>query len=348
MGRKILTVILMLATLLVFNTGVWASRLTLLGAGATFPYPLYAKWFDVYYKRTGVKVNYQAIGSGGGIRQLLARTVDFGATDAPMSDEELAKAPAKIVHIPMALGAVVVAFNVPGVKHLRLTPKVLADIFLGKIQYWDDPALKKINPRVHFPHLRIVVAHRSDGSGTTYNFTNYLAKVSPEWNAKVGYGKAVRWPVGLGGKGNAGVAGLIRQIPGCIGYIELAYAEKNHIPVAALRNKAGHFVFPTLKAISAAANIDIPDDTRCSLTNTSAPDGYPITAMTWIIVYQEQAYNNRSYDKAKALVDLLWWCIHDAQNMNEKLLYGRIPEKVVHKAERILKGITYQGSPLLP
>ncbi len=348
MRKKIVSILVFLFVLAVSVNGVWAAKVTLLGAGATFPYPLYAKWFDVYYKKTGVKVNYQAIGSGGGIRQLLARTVDFGATDAPMSDEELAKAPGKIVHIPMALGAVVVAYNVPRVKSLRLTPKVLADIFLGKIQYWDNPMLKKVNPGVHFPHLRIVVAHRSDGSGTTYNFTNYLAKVSPEWREKVGYGKAVRWPTGVGGKGNAGVAGLIRQIPGCIGYIELAYAVKNHIPVAALQNKAGHFVRPTLKAISAAANIDIPDDTRCSLTNTSAPYGYPITAMTWIIVYKEQAYGGRSYKKAKALADLLWWCIHDAQNMNEKLLYGRIPARVVVKAERILKGLTYQGSPLLP
>ncbi len=346
--KRILGAFLTLAVLMMFTGGVWAARVTLLGAGATFPYPLYAKWFDVYYKKTGVKVNYQAIGSGGGIRQLLARTVDFGATDAPMSDEELAKAPAKIVHIPMALGAVVVAYNVPGVKELRLTPQALVDIFLGKITYWDDPILKKINPEIRFPHLHIMVAYRSDGSGTTYNFTDYLCKVSPEWKRRVGRGKAVRWPTGVGGKGNAGVAGLIRQIPGCIGYIELAYAAKNHIPVAALKNKAGHFVRPSLKAISAAANIEIPDDTRCSLTDTSAPDGYPITAMTWIIVYQEQAYRNKPYEKAKALADLLWWCIHDAQDMNEKLLYGRLPEKVVKKAERILKGLTYQGAPLLP
>ncbi len=338
----------LMALIILFSTTVWAAKVTLLGAGATFPYPLYAKWFDVYYKKTGVKVNYQAIGSGGGIRQLLSCTVDFGATDAPMSDKELAKAPGKIVHIPMALGAVVVAYNVPGVKDLRLTPQVLADIFLGKIRYWDDPALKAINPCLRLPHLPIMVAYRSDGSGTTYVFTDYLCKVSPEWKRRVGRGKAVRWPIGMGGKGNAGVAGLIRQIPGCIGYIELAYAEKNHIPVAALKNQAGKFIKPTLKAISAAANIEIPDDTRCSLTDTSAPDGYPITAMTWIIVYQEQAYKNRSLEKAKALADLLWWCIHDAQEMNEKLLYGRLPEKVVKKAEHILKGLTYQGKPLLP
>jgi len=338
----------LMVLILLFSTAVWAAKVTLLGAGATFPYPLYAKWFDVYYQKTGVKVNYQAIGSGGGIRQLLSCTVDFGATDAPMSDKELAKAPGKIVHIPMALGAVVVAYNVPGVKDLKLTPQVLAHIFLGKIRYWDDPAIKAINPGLRLPHLPIMVAYRSDGSGTTYVFTDYLCKVSPEWAKRVGRGKAVRWPIGMGGKGNAGVAGLIRQIPGCIGYIELAYAEKNHIPVAALKNQAGHFVRPTLKAISAAANIEIPEDTRCSLTDTSAPDGYPIVAMTWIIVYQEQAYKNRPFEKAKALADLLWWCIHDAQEMNEKLLYGRLPEKVVKKAEHILKGLTYQGKPLLP
>ena len=338
----------LMVLILLFSTAVWAAKVTLLGAGATFPYPLYAKWFDVYYQKTGVKVNYQAIGSGGGIRQLLSCTVDFGATDAPMSDKELAKAPGKIVHIPMALGAVVVAYNVPGVKDLKLTPQVLTYIFLGKIRYWDDPAIKAINPGLRLPHLPIMVAYRSDGSGTTYVFTDYLCKVSPEWAKRVGRGKAVRWPIGMGGKGNAGVAGLIRQIPGCIGYIELAYAEKNHIPVAALKNQAGHFVRPTLKAISAAANIEIPEDTRCSLTDTSAPDGYPIVAMTWIIVYQEQAYKNRPFEKAKALADLLWWCIHDAQEMNEKLLYGRLPEKVVKKAEHILKGLTYQGKPLLP
>ena len=342
---------IILAGLLVLLSagGVLAGpKVTLLGAGATFPYPLYSKWFDVYYKKTGVKVNYQAIGSGGGIRQLLARTVDFGATDAPMSDKELKRAPGKILHIPTALGAVAIGFNLPGIRELKLTPEVLVDLYLGKIRFWDDPRLKEINPGLKFPHLPVMVAYRSDGSGTTYVFTDYLCKVSQEWCRRVGRGKAVRWPVGMGGKGNAGVAGLIRQIPGCIGYIELAYAEQNHIPVAALKNKAGKFVKPTLRAISAAANVDIPDDTRCSITNTDAPDGYPIAAMTWIIVYQEQAYQGRPYAKAKALADLLWWCIHDAQKFNESLLYGRLPEKVVVKAERIIKSMTYQGKTLLP
>ncbi len=330
-------------------TSAWAGpKVTLLGAGATFPYPLYSKWFDVYYKKTGVKVNYQAIGSGGGIRQLMARTVDFGATDAPMSDKELARAPGKILHIPTAIGAVAIGFNLPGVKELKLTPQILADIYLGKIRYWDDKRLKEVNPGLNLPHLPIMVAYRSDGSGTTYVFTDYLCKVSQEWCKRVGRGKAVRWPVGLGGKGNAGVAGLIKQIPGCLGYIELAYAEQNHIPVAALQNKAGRFIKPSLKAISAAANVDIPDDTRCSITDTDAPDGYPIAAFTWIIVYQEQAYKNRPLKKAKALAELLWWCIHEAQEMNEPLLYGRLPEKVVVKAEKIVKSMTYQGKPLLP
>ena len=324
-----------------------AGKITLLGAGATFPYPLYHKWFDVYYKKTGIKVNYQAIGSGGGIRQLMARTVDFGATDAPMSDEELKRAPAKIVHIPTALGAVAIGFNLPGIKELKLDPEVLADIYLGKIRYWDDPRIQKTNPSLKLPHLPIMVAYRSDGSGTTYVFTDYLCKISPKWCQKVGRGKAVRWPTGMGGKGNAGVAGLIRQIPGCLGYIEVAYAEKNHIPVAALRNKAGHYVKPTLQAISAAANIEIPDDTRCSITDTPAEDGYPIAAFTWIIIYQEQAYQKRPYAKAKALVDLLWWCTHEAQEFNEGLLYGKLPPKVVEKAEKILKQVTYQGKPLL-
>ncbi|WP_456371335.1 phosphate ABC transporter substrate-binding protein PstS, partial [Thermodesulfatator atlanticus] len=311
------------------------------------PYPLYSKWFDVYYKKTGVQVNYQAIGSGGGIRQLLARTVDFGATDAPMKDSDLAKAPAQILHMPTTLGAVAIAFNVPGVTELKLTPQVLVDIFLGKITKWNDPAIKAINPGVKFPNLPIIVARRSDSSGTTYIFTDYLCKVSNEWCEKVGRGKSVRWPVGMGGKGNPGVAGLIKQIPGTIGYIEIAYAIKNHIPVAALQNKAGKFVKPTLEAISAAANVDIPDDTRCSLTNTDAPNGYPISSFTWLIFYKEQNYNGRSYTRAKELAKLLWWCIHDAQKYNEKLLYGRLPAKAVEKAERIVKSMTYNGKPLL-
>ena len=318
---------------------------TLLGAGATFPYPLYSKWFDVYHKKTGIKINYQAIGSGGGIRQLLSRTVDFGGTDAFMSDEEMAKAPGKILHIPTTLGAVVVAYNLPGKPTLRLTPDILAGIFLGKIKKWNDPAMVKLNPGVNLPPMNIVVVHRSDGSGTTNIFTDYLTKVSKEWAQKVGRGKSVNWPVGLGGKGNPGVAGLITQIPGAVGYVELAYAVQNHLPVAMLQNKSGRFIKPSLASVSAAANVPLPPDTRVSITNTDAPDGYPISGFTWIILYKEQHYSGRS--KARALVDLLWWCIHDAQRYNEALLYGKLPKAAVAADERILRSVTYDGRPLI-
>ncbi len=341
----ILMSVMMLLALGISPAG--AKKVQLLGAGATFPYPLYSKWFSVYHQKTGVKINYQAIGSGGGIRQIINRTVDFGASDAPMSDQELAKAPGKILHIPTALGAVAVVFNVPGVTELKLSPQVLVDIFLGRIKKWNDPAIKALNPQAKLPKLPIMVAHRSDGSGTTYVFTDYLSKVSPEWAKRVGRGKSVNWPVGIGGKGNQGVAGIILQIPGTIGYVEVSYAEQSKMAVAALKNKAGNFIKPTLSAISAAAKIEIPDDTRCSLTDTEAPEGYPISAMTWLLVYQEQAYGNRSYERAKTLVDLLWWCIHEAQQYNEPLLYGRLPENVVKKAEKIIESITYKGTPIL-
>ncbi len=332
--------------LMVFSA--WAGKITLLGAGATFPYPLYSKWFHVYHQKTGIKINYQSIGSGGGIRQIIARTVDFGATDAPMTEEEMAKAPGKILHLPMAIGAVVVAYNVPGVPPgLKLTPEVLADIFLGKIRKWNDPRIKELNPGLKFPSMPIMVIYRSDGSGTTFNFTYYLSQVSPEWQKRVGYGKAVRWPTGIGAKGNEGVTGYLKQLPGSIGYIELAYAEQNRLPVAAIRNKAGNFIMPTLASISAAAMTHIPPDTRVLIANTDAPEGYPIAAMTWILVYQEQAYRGRSYERAKALVDLLWWCVHEAQQYNESLFYARLPENVVRINEEIIRSITYKGQPIL-
>ena len=348
--KRLAVIILMGAMLLplVGGTGAEAGgKATLLGAGATFPYPLYSKWFHVYHQITGVKVNYQAIGSGGGIRQLLNKTVDFGGTDAFMKDEELAKAPARILHIPTTLGAVVVTYNLPGKPQLRFTPRVLANIFLGKITRWNDPSLARINPGVELPDMKIMVVHRSDGSGTTNIFTDYLSKVSEEWARKVGRGKSVRWPVGLGGKGNPGVAGLIIQIPGTIGYVELAYAVENHLPVSAIQNKAGNFIKPTLESISLAANVPLPPDTRVSITDTSAPKGYPISGFTWIILYKEQHYSGRSKARARALVDLLWWCIHDAQRYNEPLLYGKLPPAAVARAEAILKSVTYDGRPLI-
>ncbi len=320
---------------------------TLIGAGATFPYPLYDKWFSVYYKLTGVKVNYQAIGSGGGIRQLLSRIVDFGGTDAFMSDAELRKAPAKILHIPTCLGAVVITYNLPGNPTLRLTPDVIADIFLGKIKKWNDKRIVRLNPEVVLPSMNIVVVHRSEGSGTTFIFSDYLSKVSKEWAKKVGRGKVLNWPTGLGAKGNPGVAGLIRQIPGSIGYVELIYAQKNGMPFALIQNKAGNFIKPTLKSVSAAANIKLPADTRVSITNTDAPDGYPISSFTWIIFYKEQHYQGRSKKRALTLAKLLWWMIHEGQKYNEGLLYARLPKSAVKKAEAIIRSMTYDGKRLV-
>lgn len=324
-----------------------SKNVELLGAGATFPYPFYSKAFDVYFKVYNVKVNYQAIGSGGGIRQLLNRTVDFGATDAFMSDEYLAKVPMEILHIPTCLGAVVITYNLPGNPKLRFTPQVIADIFLGKIKYWNDERIKALNPDVKLPAKKILVIHRSDGSGTTFIFSDYLSKVSREWKEKVGRGKSLKWPVGLGGKGNAGVAGLVKQMPGAIGYVELTYALSNNMPVGMVKNKAGNFILPTVESVSLAGNVDIPKDTRISITNTSAEKGYPISSFTWLILYKEQNYDGRSKEKAKELVNLLWWLIHQGQKYTKELHYGPLPEKAVKRAEDVIRSITYDGKPLL-
>lgn len=322
-------------------------QVELIGAGATFPYPLYSKWFDVYYKKTGTKVNYQSIGSGGGIRQIMQKTVDFGATDGYMSDAEMGELEEKILHIPTALGAVVITYNIPGNPRLRLGPDVIADIFLGNVTEWNDPEIKKLNQNVDLPQLDIVVVHRSDGSGTTFIFTDYLGKVSKAWKIKVGTGKSVRWPVGVGGKGNEGVSGLVRMIPGSIGYVEQVYAEQNNLPLAAVKNKSGNFILPDTRSVSIAADIKLPDDLRVSITDTEAPLGYPISGFTWLLVYKEQAYSSRTFKHARALVDLLWWCVHDAQKYNEPLLYARIPELVREKAEVLLRSITYKGTSIL-
>ena len=324
-----------------------AQAVELSGAGATFPYPLYSKMFYEYHKQTGDKVNYQSIGSGGGIRQLMARTVDFGASDAFMSDEELSKAPAPIVHIPMALGAVVVTYNIPDNPTLKLTSDIVADIYLGKITKWDDQRIKNVNPGVDIPHLNITVVHRSDGSGTTFIFSNYLAKISRDWKAEVGQGKALDWPVGIGGKGNEGVAGYVKQIPGAIGYVELIYTLQNNMPAALVQNKSGNFINPSLESVSLAANIDLPDDTRIAITDTDAAQGYPISGFTWLLLYQEQSYGGRSAQQADESAKLAWWMCHQGQSYNEALHYAPIPKAAVAKAERILKSVTYQGKPIL-
>ena len=344
--KRLLSMFVM-ACMIIISGVCMAQDVSLIGAGATFPYPLYDKWFYVYEKVTGVKVNYQAIGSGGGIRQLMSKVVDFGGTDAFMTDRELSKAHAKILHFPTCIGAVVITYNLPGKPILRFTPDMIADIFLGKITKWNDNRIAKVNPGVRLPDLNIVVVHRSDGSGTTFIFSDYLSKVSKEWRQRVGKGKSLNWPVGLGGKGNPGVAGLVRQVPGAIGYVELIYAEQNNMPVGLLKNRSGNFIKPTLKSVSLAANVPLPSDTRISITDTGAEYGYPISSFTWIIFYKEQAYNGRSRKRAETLAKLFWWMTHEGQKYNERLLYARLPEAAVRKAEAIIKAMTYNGEPVI-
>jgi phosphate transport system substrate-binding protein len=321
---------------------------TILGAGATFPNPLYSKMFSEYNKTTGLKVNYQSIGSGGGIQQLTSKTVDFGASDAPMNAKQDSGLSAPVVHIPATAGAVVLSYNLPEVKDtLKLTPDVLAKIFLGDIKKWNDAKIAAINPGVKLPATDITIAHRSDGSGTTNIFTTYLTKVSKDWETKVGKGSAVNWPVGLGGKGNEGVAGSIKQTPGAIGYIELAYAIQNNMAYAKLQNKAGNFITPSIASVTAAANITIPADSKVSLTNTDAPDGYPISGLSWILVYKEQKYGDRSLDKATKMLKLIQWMIHDGQQYSSALNYAPLSAAAVTVGDAILKSVTYDGKPIL-
>ena len=306
-----------------------SSGVALTGAGATFPYPLYSKWFSEYANRTGVKINYQSIGSGGGIRQLSEQTVDFGATDAPMSDAELAKAKGgPILHVPTALGAVVITYNLPGVTTpLSLTGDVVAAIYQGQITKWNDARIAALNAGVALPATDILVVHRSDGSGTSYVFTDYLSSVSPAWATKPGQGKEVQWPVGLGAKGNEGVAGQVRQSPGAIGYVELAYATQNKMATARLRNANGEFVAPTIESVTAAAagaasKLPANTDYRVSIVNAPGAGVYPISSFTWIIVYQQQA----DAAKKQKLVDFLHWALTDGQAMEAALDYAPLPE----------------------
>jgi phosphate transport system substrate-binding protein len=324
-----------------------ADSLTVTGAGATFPYPLYSKWFYEYSNaHPGVNFNYQSIGSGGGIRQITAGTIDFGATDAPMKDEDMAKLAGPIFHIPTAIGAVTVVYNLQGVKSgLKLTQDVLANIFLGEITRWNDPRIASQNPGVKLPGEDIVVAHRSDGSGTTDIFTNYLSTVNSGWKEKVGRGKSVNWPVGLGGKGNEGVAGVVKQTPGAIGYVELAYATQNKMTVAAVRNREGTFILPSLASISeaaAGAAKTMPADYRVALVDAPGKNSYPICGLTWLLVYKDQ----KDEAKGKAIVSFLKWAMHDGQKMNAPLHYAPIPKAVVEKVDTTLKQIQYMGKSL--
>lgn len=321
---------------------------TLLGAGSTFVYPLFSKMFADYGQTNSVKVNYQSIGSGGGILQLTNKTVDFGASDAPLNEEQTKKIGAPVLHIPMASGADVLSYNLPGINEsLKMTPGLIADIFLGKIKNWKDPKIAAVNPGVKLPDMALEVVHRSDGSGTTYIWTDYLSKVSPEWSGKVGKASAVNWPTGIGAKGNEGVAGIIKQTPGAVGYIELAYAIQNKMAVAQVQNSSGKYITPNLSSITAASNITLPQDAKVSLTNTSSADGYPISSFTWALIFQEQNYGGRSAERAKALLNLLWWNIHTGQKECEPLNYAKLSASAVGVAEKILKSATYDGKPIL-
>jgi phosphate transport system substrate-binding protein len=299
------------------------------GAGATFPYPIYSKWFSDYTKlNPNVAINYQSIGSGGGIRQLAAQTVFFGATDTPMTDEQIKSAPGPVLHLPTVLGAVVPIYNLQGVSDLKFTGPVLADIYLGKIKKWNDPAIAKINPGVTLPSAEIAVAHRSDGSGTTFIFVDYLSKISPEWKSKVGANASVNWPTGLGGKGNEGVAGLVSQTPGAIGYVELIYALQNNISFGSVQNATGEFVRATPEAVTkAAAGATIPPDFRVSITNAAGAGAYPISSFTWLLLYQAPSDTARS----KMMVDFMKWALTDGQKFATEMGYAPVPESVVQQ-----------------
>jgi phosphate transport system substrate-binding protein len=326
----------------------FSQSVQLVGAGATFPAPFYTKIFDEYNKQFGVQVNYQAVGSGAGQSQLKSKTVDFGASDVIVTDDVTKTFPAPFIYIPIVAGAAVITYNLPGSPELKFTPDVLADIFLGKINRWNDSRISALNPSVTLPKTAITVVHRSDGSGTTAVFSDYLSKVSSDWQSKVGVGQSLNWPVGVGGKGSAGVAGLVKQLPGAVGYVELTYALQNNMPYATLKNKSGNFVKPSLASTTAAANVAVPDDvTKINLTNNDATDGYPISTFTWILIYKEQSYDNKAQAKADAVVKLLWWMTHDAQTYAQPLSFATLPPAVVAKAETLIKSITFNNAPLM-
>jgi phosphate transport system substrate-binding protein len=324
-----------------------AEQINLTGAGATFPYPIYSKWFDMYHKSTGVQINYQSIGSGGGIQQVKAGTVDFGASDAPLSNARLKEMPRSVLHFPTVAGAVVLAYNLPSVTApLQLTPETVAGIYLGKITMWNDKRIAASNPGVTLPGAPIFPVHRSDGSGTTYIFVSYLSDVSTEWKELVGANTSVSWPVGVGGKGNEGVAGLVRQTPNSIGYVELAYAKQNKFSVAHVQNRSGKFIEPTLASTTAAAAGAAPalaKDVRTPIVNSPAPDAYPITGLTFLLIYQDQ----KNAAKAKALADFIAWSMDEGQKHAEELDYARLPDPVVRVNLTNLTKLTAAGKPVV-
>ena len=328
-----------LLSLFVILPGISASKTTVNGAGATFPFPMYSKWFDEYNKiKPSIQINYQSIGSGGGIRQVTEKTVDFGASDGPMTDKQLSKVKNNLFHIPTVLGAVVPVYNLKGVKDLNLTGEIIADVFLGKIKKWNDKKIQEVNPNTKLPNSPITVVHRSDGSGTTYCFVDYLSKISKEWKSKVGKSTSVKWPVGLGGKGNEGVAGLIKQMPNSLGYVELIYAEHNNLKHAAVKNVAGKFVKASVKSVTAAASgaaKNMPNDYRVSITNAPGEGTYPISTFTWLLVYKHYPDN-----KGKILKDFLSWMLNDGQKLAPALGYAPLPDNVAKMVKKTVSQIS--------
>ena len=329
------------------NVSAGSTQGGLTGAGATFPYPIYSKWFSDYAAKTGVKINYQSIGSGGGIRQLSEMTVDFGASDAPMTDAEMTAAKGgPILHFPTIMGAVVVTYNLPAtVGSLKLSAPVLADIFAGRIAKWNAPALVALNPGVSLPALDILVVHRSDGSGTTYIFTSFLSAAAPAWKAGPGAGKEVAWPIGLGGKGNEGVSGQVKQTPGAIGYVELAYAKQNALPYASIENGSGEFVEPSIASVTAAAaavadTLSASSDYRLSLVNAAGKGAYPISSMTWLLVYK----NQRDKAKGKQIADFLRWSYQTGYQSASALDYAPLPDKLRARLTDRISQINIGGS----
>ncbi|AEH46026.1 phosphate ABC transporter, periplasmic phosphate-binding protein [Thermodesulfatator indicus DSM 15286] len=341
-------ILLILIFLVCKKIGLIDGDFLFLAFGATFSYPLYSRWFDTYGKETNTRINYRYVNSGSNIREVLARVIDFGVTEAPLNDRERFKAPDLVLHIPIALGAVTLAYNLPKVNKLKLTPEVLVDIYLGKISKWNDPAIAELNKEITLPDMPIKVVCRFDSSGTSYIFSEYLSKISEEWEENIGKGKTIDWPVGEEVKGSEKVAQFIKENEGTIGYLGLTYALKENLPVALIRNQAGEFVAPSIKAIYAATkDAFIPDDARATIINSQMEDAYPLSTIVWFITYQEQRYHNRSYERAKELVKLLWWCITDGQKFNEELGYGAITKELRAKAESFVRNMTYDGHRIL-
>jgi phosphate transport system substrate-binding protein len=336
--RSLPTVLLSVVGFLAAQNRVPAQML-INGAGATFPYPLYSKWFHEYGKvDTSVQFNYQSIGSGGGQQQILARTVDFGASDGPMNDENLAKAPGKLLHIPTVAGAVAIIYSLPGNPKLKLDGPVLADLFLGKITKWNDPRLAALNPGVKLPAADVVVVHRSDGSGTTFIFSDYLCSVSKDWEARVGRNTSVKWPAGLGAKGSEGVSGQIKQLSGTIGYVEMAYANQNKLPFADMKNASGAFITPSVETVmEALATATIPDDFRFSMVNPPGAKAYPIAGATWLLVYEQQ----KDSAKGKKLVEFLNWAMTQGKDMAAPLDYAPLPDNLRNRILERIKTIKY-------